>query len=798
MTTETQPQLLGRYALERLIGEGVTARVYAAKDDDGRAAAVKVMRPEVLEHPEARARFHREARALMSIEHENVVTLYDYSGVEVAAPFIAMERLRGRTLAALVDERGALPEAVAAAVMMQVAAGLAAAHAERLLHRDLSLGNLFVEDSGRVVVSDFGLAAAVRGARTSETFVTRAEKIVGTPLFFSPEILRAQKYSVASDLYALGVALSFVLLGKAPVPTQDISQLLAAILDGELEPLRAALPRTNPRLLALSEALLGEADGRPADAAAVIRALAPLAASRAEVAEWLGLEAQTRVKKIYDHERTIVEAVGQGDTARAIAVASGGRYVLGALLGEGGMGRVFVARDKQLKQDVAIKILHDSSPEQRLRFHREARALGRLRHPNIVSLIDYSGRDAPLPYLVLEHIDGATFEAVITLRALTEDVALIVGERVARALAAAHAEGIVHRDVKPENVFIDSRGRVLLTDFGIARGLATEGTFAVRDTRAIGTPLYASPEQLNSPDRVSAASDLFSLGSLIHACLIGADPIPGKTLPEVMSNISRGIFSPLPDSTSEQLVDLLGRLHMPEPSARPASAVVVANELAGLIARRGITDPDADVAQFFGLDTFDRRGAGGTKTNIRSGVAQTKPARQARGRLIAALASISVLALGGLSLRFFRSDEITTIDATPVPTTPPADPALAPPEPIPMPATPQLPPAPVPATATPERNNHSARPHITDHPEKPAPAPIAVRVVPATLRFITKPWANISIDGRAIGATPVVTSTELAPGSHLIRFEHPGFASVEQRIELKNGEEREVRVTLNK
>lgn len=115
-----------------------------------------------------------------------------------------------------------------------------------------------------------------------------------------------------------------------------------------------------------------------------------------------------------------------------------------------------------------------------------------------------------------------------------------------------------------------------------------------------------------------------------------------------------------------------------------------------------------------------------------------------------------------------------------------------------MPATPQLPPAPVPATATPERNNHSARPHITDHPEKPAPAPIAVRVVPATLRFITKPWANISIDGRAIGATPVVTSTELAPGSHLIRFEHPGFASVEQRIELKNGEEREVRVTLNK
>src|SRR5262249_38684453 len=144
------------------LGQGQSAAVYEARDTrHGRVVALKVLKPELLAHEAARLHFHREARALLRVVHPNVVAVFDYSGPDAEQPWIASERLQGQPLKALVDERGVLPESVCAALFQQVLWGLEAAHAYGLLHRDLSLSNIFVEETGRAVVTDFGLAASV-------------------------------------------------------------------------------------------------------------------------------------------------------------------------------------------------------------------------------------------------------------------------------------------------------------------------------------------------------------------------------------------------------------------------------------------------------------------------------------------------------------------------------------------------------------------------------------------------------------------------------------------------------------
>src|SRR5690242_20515748 len=173
-----------------------------------------------------------------------------------------------------------------------------------------------------------------------------------------------------------------------------------------------------------------------------------------------------------------------------------GRYRLEALIGAGGMSTVYRAVDRTLERDVAIKLMnreiaHDSA--QLERFRREARAVAQLSHPHIVGVID-AGEDNGRPYIVFEFVEGQTLKERIRAEdglPIPEAVAYAI--EIARALGAAHARHIVHRDVKPQNVLIDEEGSAKVTDFGIARTLDEEGLTA--DGRVLGTTDYVSPEQ---------------------------------------------------------------------------------------------------------------------------------------------------------------------------------------------------------------------------------------------------------------------------------------------------------------
>ena len=205
-----------------------------------------------------------------------------------------------------------------------------------------------------------------------------------------------------------------------------------------------------------------------------------------------------------------------------------GRYRLDARIGAGGMSLVYRAFDTVLERQVAIKLMHRdiaADSDQLERFRREARAVAQLNHPHIVGVID-AGEDGPGgAFIVLEYVEGETLKDRIRRHGrlpVSEAVAYAI--EIARALGAAHAQGIVHRDVKPQNVLIDEEGSAKVTDFGIARTLDQEGLTA--DGRVLGTTDYVSPEQALGGD-VNGQSDLYSLGIVLFEMLTGDVPFTG-------------------------------------------------------------------------------------------------------------------------------------------------------------------------------------------------------------------------------------------------------------------------------
>mgnify|MGYP001437009156 CR=1 FL=1 len=205
-----------------------------------------------------------------------------------------------------------------------------------------------------------------------------------------------------------------------------------------------------------------------------------------------------------------------------------GRYRLESRIGAGGMSTVYCALDETLQRKVAIKLMNRevaSDSDELERFRREARAVAQLSHPHIVGVID-AGEDEGRPYIVFEFVDGLTLKERIRKEGklpIPEAVAYAI--EIARALGAAHDHHIVHRDVKPQNVLIDSEGSAKVTDFGIARTLDEEGLTA--DGRVLGTTDYVSPEQaLGRP--VTGQSDLYSLGVVLYEMVTGEVPFKGE------------------------------------------------------------------------------------------------------------------------------------------------------------------------------------------------------------------------------------------------------------------------------
>ena len=266
-----------------------------------------------------------------------------------------------------------------------------------------------------------------------------------------------------------------------------------------------------------------------------------------------------------------------------------GRYELEELVGAGGMSSVYRAHDRLLERDVAMKVLHEqytADGEYVERFRREARAVAQLSHPNIVTVIDRGEQDGR-QYIVFEYVDGENLKALVDrVGPLPEGEAIELALQVARALGFAHDQGLVHRDVKPQNVLLADGGGAKVTDFGIARSLGVQAGLTQTGT-VMGTSDYIAPEQARG-SRVDAQSDVYSLGAVLYELLTGEVPFRGDNFVAVAM---RHINEP-PPSVREQrpelspCVDAVVRQAMAkEPGDRFHSMDELCAELSGCLAQ---------------------------------------------------------------------------------------------------------------------------------------------------------------------------------------------------------------------
>jgi serine/threonine protein kinase len=230
--------------------------------------------------------------------------------------------------------------------------------------------------------------------------------------------------------------------------------------------------------------------------------------------------------------------------ARKVRVV-GDRYEILERIGDGGMADVFRAHDRTLDRDVALKVLRAAyvdDAEFAQRFHREADALAAVHHPNIVSVLDW-GTSEDGPYIAMELMEGGTLRELLRSQGrLTEEAAARLAAEIADGLEAAHLRGVLHRDLKPDNVLLDGMGKPKLGDFGIARIAAA--TAITRTGELLGTPRYLAPEQMTG-EVVDERADVYALGVILYEMLTGVQPTGGVTASEIVSRRLRSDPRPL-------------------------------------------------------------------------------------------------------------------------------------------------------------------------------------------------------------------------------------------------------------
>ncbi len=393
------------------------------------------------------------------------------------------------------------------------------------------------------------------------------------------------------------------------------------------------------------------------------------------------------------------------------------RYEGLEILGQGAMGVVYKARDRDLDRTVAIKTIHPNSAARAdfeaiaARLCQEAMAAARLAHPGIVAIYDV-GRMSDTPYIVMEYFTGRTLAEILELGALPPARAVHVVLQVCRALEYAHAQGVVHRDIKTSNIMVDARWNAKLTDFGVARILDKPTS---ETTMMIGTPAYMAPEQARGAPS-DARSDLFAVGVVLYETLTGVKAFPGDDVATVLDDV----------------------LHVDPVPARERNFAV--SPALDAVVRRAIDKaPDdryRDAAAF--AEALMQAAAIGD-----SGVGRL--ASYARGRRAVLGAAVILMAVGAgvfASPLVGRVVNVREEPAGPVPraTVPPA----------------------APTPSSPARETATAAPETVD-----------AQAAPARRRCVSVnavPFAKVYVDGRSVGETPQAC-VRVREGQHRIQFQ---------------------------
>jgi serine/threonine protein kinase len=470
----------------------------------------------------AAERLLADVRRIARLHHPSIAAVHD-AGRDGAGIYVIEEHVPGRTLREVLRQDGPLDVPQAVQVVTRLAEALDYAHGLGLLARTLRPETVVVASSGEAKLVDFGLA------------LRHADGAAPGAPYRPPEAGRKERMDPSSDIYLLGV-LAWEALTGAPPPVP---------LPGQKE--APELPKL---------------DDRPFPD--LVRRVVS------------GCLVPDRSRRIGSAQKLLEDLHGTHLLPGALLA---NRYEILRELGRGGMGTVFAARDLVLDEPVALKVLAGALDENtEKRFIQEIRLARQINHPNVVRVHTFE-RWRELRFIVMEFIDGTDLRKWAEARQpipLGQALDIVAG--VAGGLAAAHRLGIVHRDVKPENVLLDADGRPRLVDFGIARKGDVRLT---REGLVMGSPAYMAPEQIRGESSDQRA-DLYALGTLAFFLLAGREPFSSENVAEVLRqqlDVAPPLLSALRSNVPQSVDELIGRTLAKEPSRRTSSIFEFLEEL---------------------------------------------------------------------------------------------------------------------------------------------------------------------------------------------------------------------------
>lgn len=586
------------FELLRKLADGSAAEAFLARDGSSQSRVVlEVIRPELCEDMELYGRFLDEAKRRRQLKHPHLLRLQTAGCDESGRVYVATEPVDGEHLGSWLLANGPLSPSQLVRVVLPICEALEYLHERGLVHGHLRPSNVFLFGSGARLSAkllDTGLTL-FRSTRSVESPSTR---VLVEPEYLCPERIRGSRANALSDVYGMGVLMYEALCGRPPFSAPEPSITRTR----HLEQQPPALPSRAERLETIVlRCLAKEPSRRYPSIGALRQALAWHAGDSASISgprtidssELVDLDSQTGLPVI--EGEPLEERIGS--------------YELGALLGQGGMGEVYLGRHALLGRTVALKLLKPDladDPAQLKRFFLEGQAIARINHPHIVELFDFVEEPKELGgrvYYVMEALQGRTLRQEMKAAPLNLERGLRIVRQVCSALGAAHQAGVVHRDVKPENVFLTRKGDlgdfVKLLDFGVAKLKAPSPRFA-HATQAgivVGTPSFMAPEQaLGEP--VDARADVYSVGTILYAIVCGHPPFQASGLGPLLAKVVTKPAPPLPERSAsgepvpEALRALVAKCLQKAPSDRVQSMAELDGALSELLRRRP-TPPEA-------------------------------------------------------------------------------------------------------------------------------------------------------------------------------------------------------------
>ncbi len=550
-------KVIGGCRIVKKLGEGGMGAVFLAEHTRlKRQSVIKVIPAHLSSNKQLIARFQREAQAAAVIQHPNVVNVFNV-GDENGVHFIEMEYVDGDGLDSLMKKKKIIPQMDAVRIIKEACKGLNEAHKHGIVHRDIKPDNIMLTRKGQVKIADFGLARASSG----DAELTKVGQILGTPAYMSPEQCQGKPTDHRCDIYSLGATFYAMVTGKRPFTGSSVMEIMQKHIDEQ-----PISPREyNPDL-------------------------------SIQVAKIILTMMAKKLEDRYQSGEEIVEALDQflkeegSEHLEKIQRAIGERFTLIKKLGQGGMGAVYSAKANedgerlQTGDVVAIKVLtQDVSQEDVERFRLEAELARKVDHKAIVQVLEYK-ISKEVNYIVMEFVEGESVRDLLRdNKVLPQTEAIRIVKAAAFGLHAAHEKGIVHRDIKPDNIMVTKDGHVKLADFGVAKSDDAKSEL----TQAgflVGTPHYMSPEQCSGEAGVEVTNraDIYALGATLYFMCTGQKPFEGDTQPTILLQHMKTPAKPpheVNDQVTEGLSNVILNMMAKRPEKRYASLTEVIAEL---------------------------------------------------------------------------------------------------------------------------------------------------------------------------------------------------------------------------